>query len=208
MRYFAAIAALIILASCAPVSAAEKLANGGFESGDTAGWASGPYGSASVVASGTYSVQAAEGSCFLDADLTRYDRWPKTVLSQVTTLPLTNTWYEITGWIYVHFTGDPVLKQASLSVDWGDGTIDRCVPSAYDAWGLVGTAHLARFSAPTSVTVYLEVYGDPLEPGDLALFDGISLYEYSGAVPEPGSLSALAVLLGAPPLAARRTRGR
>ena len=173
----------------------ERLTNGSFESG-TAGWTVGANGSASVVASGTYGVTAHQGAYSLDAKLSDYTRWPKTTLWQSTTVPLANTWYDISGWIYPHFSGELGAKQASITVDWGDGTVNRTNAGADSQWDYLDCAHYVQFNSPTPILIYLEVYGDPLAPGDFALFDELSLTEWSDEpVPEPGALCAFAAFV-------------
>ncbi|MDO8587226.1 MAG: hypothetical protein Q7T82_09320 [Armatimonadota bacterium] len=206
MKLLRVVLVLIILASCGAGNAVERITNGGFESG-TAGWTAGAYGSSTVVPSGTYGVTAHEGGYFLDASLSDYARWPKTALWQSTTVPLVNTWYEITGWIYPHFSGELGAKQAAITVDWGDGTVERVAASLDSLWNNVGAAHYVQFNSPSPITVYLEIYGGPLVSGDFALFDDISLQEYSSSVPEPGSLCAFASFLLAV-AAVRRGIGR
>lgn len=204
MRITWIILALAMLMVGAPAySVAQKVVNGGFESGLT-GWTTGTYGAPTVVTSGTYGVTAQEGSHFLSADLTRYDRVPKTVLSQSFTAPLADTWYEAVGYVYVHFSGAVGAKQASITLDWGDGTVERWNPSAFDTWSLIDTAHFTQFDSPSAMKLSLEVYGDPLQAGDFVLFDDVNFFEYSTAVPEPGSMVALTALLGAFGLALRR----
>jgi hypothetical protein len=187
------LALLLIAGATTGQAAVEKLTNGGFESGST-GWISGMYGSSTIVATGTYGVSAAEGSHFLDARLNDYTGWPKTVVAQSTALPSTGIWYELTGWIYPHLSGGLLSRQASITIDWGDGTIQRMNPSVNTDWNWVGSAHFMQFNSPSPISVYLEIYGAPPAEGDFVLFDGISIMEYSSAVPEPTCLSALAVL--------------
>jgi len=200
------LALLALAGATTGYASVEKLTNGGFESGLT-GWTSGAYGNSTVVSSGTHGVSAAQGSYFLDARLNDYTGWPKTVVAQSTTLPTTGIWYEVTGWIYPHFSGDSISRQASITVDWGDGTIERINPSIDSDWNWVGSAHFVQFNSPSPIAVYLEMYGDPPAAGDFVLFDGISVMEYSSAVPEPAGMSALALLAISSAGLARRRRG-
>lgn len=188
--YVVVILSLAVLTANAQV---ERLTNGGFESG-SAGWITGAYGNSTVVTSGTYGVDAPEGTHFLDARLSNYNSWPKTVLTQSTVLPTMGIWYEVTGWIYPHLSGDPASQQASITVDWGDGTIERINPSIGDDWNFIGSAHFVQYDSPSPISVYLELYGNAPGAGDFVLFDDISVTEYSSAVPEPGGLSALIIL--------------
>lgn len=176
----AAVAALLVAGLQAR---ADQIVNGGFETGDFTGWTADAnsfpmYIVTSPVHSGTYAAQIAGYS---------YD--PDTLSQTVSTV--SGQKYELEAWVYQVLAGPTI----SLDVTW-DGTtvysqLNPIVGDAYQEFS-------ATVTGTGSDTLVFTSANDPA----YTYLDDVSLN--ASAVPEPGSLSLLA--LGAAALLRKRFR--